>query len=167
MLINHPFSEIKAGDSATLTRTLTRRDLEMFAGMSGQVRRADIDGSGPAADRFLQIVAHGMWCGALISTVLGTQLPGPGTILLQQALDFLIPVALGDRVAVTVEVEAMDPVLESVRLACGVVNQRGEIVIAGTAVVIAPHDKLMRARDPADACTARKRRRRSTRRGPV
>ncbi|MDQ2823083.1 MAG: bifunctional enoyl-CoA hydratase/phosphate acetyltransferase [Pseudomonadota bacterium] len=146
MLINHPFSEIKAGDSATLTRTLTPHDIDMFAIMSGEVHPADVDAAWAASDRFLQIVAHGMWGGTLISTVLGTQLPGPGTVLLHQALDFLIPVAVGDRVAVTVKVEAMDPVHESVRLTCSVVNQRDELVIAGTAVVIAPHDKITRAR---------------------
>lgn len=146
MLINHPFSEIKAGDSATLTRTLTPHDIDMFAIMSGEVHPADVDAAWAASDRFLQIVAHGMWGGTLISTVLGTQLPGPGTVLLHQALDFLLPVAVGDRVAVTVKVEAMDPVHESVRLTCSVVNQRSEIVIAGTAVVIAPHDKITRAR---------------------
>jgi phosphotransacetylase/acyl dehydratase len=146
MLVNHPFSEIKAGDSATLTRTLTRHDIEMFAIMSGEVHPADVDAAWAASDRFLQIVAHGMWGGTLISTVLGTQLPGPGTVLLHQALDFLVPVAVGDRVAVSVKVEAMDPVHESVRLTCCVVNQRGETVIAGTAVVIAPHEKQTRAR---------------------
>ena len=148
MLINHPFSEIRAGDSATLNRTLTGHDIDMFAIMSGEVHPADVDAAWAASDRFLQIVAHGMWGGTLISTVLGTQLPGPGTVLLHQALDFLIPVAVGDRVAVSVKVEAMDPVHESVRLTCDVVNQRGEFVIAGTAVVIAPHDKITRARVP-------------------
>ena len=146
MLVNHPFSEISAGDSATLHRTLTRHDIDMFAIMSGEVLAADIDAAWAASDRFLQIVAHGMWGGTLISTVLDTQLPGPGTILLHQALDFLVPVLVGDKVAVTVKVEAMDPVHESVRLTCSVLNQRNELVIAGTAVVIAPHDKITRAR---------------------
>lgn len=155
MLINHPFSEIKAGDSATLRRTLTRHDIDTFAVMSGDDDRADVDAAWAASDRFLQIVAHGMWGGTLISTVLGTQLPGPGTVLLHQTLDFLRPLAVGDRVAVTVQVEAMDPVHESVRLACTVVNQREEVVIAGTAVVIAPHDKIARARQPALARAAR------------
>jgi acyl dehydratase len=126
MLTNHPFSELKAGDSATLTRTLTAHDIDMFAAMSGRVDPASMDAAWAAGERFMQIVAHGMWGGALISTILGTQLPGPGTILLHQALDFLLPIAIGDKVAVTVKVEAMDPVHASVRLLCTIVNQRGE-----------------------------------------
>jgi phosphate acetyltransferase/phosphate butyryltransferase len=144
MLTNHPFSELKAGDSATLTRTLTAHDIDMFAAMSGRVDPASMDAAWAAGERFMQIVAHGMWGGALISTILGTQLPGPGTILLHQALDFLLPIAIGDKVAVTVKVEAMDPVHASVRLLCTIVNQRGETVIAGSAMVIAPRDKISR-----------------------
>ncbi|MDB5977392.1 MAG: Phosphate butyryltransferase [Nevskia sp.] len=144
LLINHPFAEIKAGDSATLSRTLSAHDIELFAIMSGDVNPANVDAAYAAGDRFHQIVAHGMWGGALISTLLGTQLPGPGTILLHQSLDFLAPVAVGDTVDVTVAVEAKDPLLGSVRLACTVVNQRRETVIAGSAVVIAPREKITR-----------------------
>ena len=144
LLINHPFEQIKAGDSATLSRTLTSHDIELFANMSGDVNPANVDAAWAAGDRFHQIVAHGMWGGALISTLFGTQLPGPGTILLHQSLDFLAPVVVGDTVDVTVAVEAMDPLIGSVRLACKVVNQRRETVIAGSAVVIAPRDKITR-----------------------
>jgi phosphotransacetylase/acyl dehydratase len=144
LLINHPFAEIKAGDSATLSRTLSAHDIELFAIMSGDVNPTNVDAAYAAGDRFHQIVAHGMWGGALISTLLGTQLPGPGTILIHQSLDFLAPVAVGDTVDVTVAVEAKDPLLGSVHLACTVVNQRRETVIAGSAVVIAPREKITR-----------------------
>lgn len=145
-MTNHPFSEIRTGDKATLSRTLTQQDLDLFAIMSGEVNPADIDPSWTTDDDFHQIVTHGMWGGALISTVLGRQLPGAGTILLNQSLDFLAPVAVGDKVDVTVNVEALDPVLESVRLSCSVMNQRRETVVAGTAVVIAPHEKIKNRR---------------------
>ena len=56
------------------------------------------------SDMFHKVVAHGMWGGALISTVLGTQLPGPGTIYVDQSLHFLRPVGLGDTITVTVKV---------------------------------------------------------------
>ncbi len=144
LLTNHPFAEIKAGDRATLSRTLTAHDIELFAIMSGEVNSAHVDAAWATGDRFHQIVAHGMWGGALISTVLGTQLPGPGTILLHQSLDFLAPMAVGDQVQVTVQVETLDPVHQSVSLACSIVNQRSETVITGTAVVIAPDEKIAR-----------------------
>ena len=143
---NHPFADIRTGDKATLSRTLTRQDLDRFATLSGEVDPAGADATAPANTLLTQSVAHGMWGSALISTVLGRQLPGAGTILLHQSLDFLAPVTLGDKVDVMVNVEALDPVHQSVRLSCSVVNQRSETVIAGTITVIAPHEKIMNRR---------------------
>jgi phosphotransacetylase/acyl dehydratase len=144
----HPFAQIKAGDRSTLSRTLTARDIDLFASMANDGMPSDVDAAQGADDSFVQLVAHGMWGGALISALLGTQLPGPGTIVLNQSLDFLLPLAVGDRVEVTVEVDVMDPVHQSVRLACTVINQRRETVIAGSAVVIVPGERLPRASAP-------------------
>jgi phosphate acetyltransferase len=142
LLTNHPFAQIKAGDRATLSRTLTPHDIGLFASIAGVGTLSHAGAAQAADDRFVQLVAHGMWGGALVSALLGTQLPGPGTILLNQSLDFLIPVAIGDKVEVTVKVDVMDPVHQSVRLACTVINQRRETVIAGSAVVIVPGERM-------------------------
>ena len=75
---NRTFSELRVGDSASLSRTLTYQDIELFAIMSGDVNPAHVDKEFADSDMFHKIIAHGMWGGALISTVLGTQLPGPG-----------------------------------------------------------------------------------------
>jgi phosphotransacetylase/acyl dehydratase len=144
----HPFAQIKAGDRSTLSRTLTARDIDLFASMANDGMPSDVGAAQGADDAFVQLVAHGMWGGALISALLGTQLPGPGTIVLSQSLDFLLPLAVGDRVEVTVEVDVMDPVHQSVRLACTVINQRRETVIAGSAVVIVPGERSPRASAP-------------------
>src|SRR5579862_5031131 len=101
---NRTFEEIKIGDSAQLARTLTMKDIELFAVMSGDVNPAHVDAEFARTDMFHKIIAHGMWGGALISTVLGTELPGPGTIYLGQTLRFHHPVALGDTITVTVTV---------------------------------------------------------------
>lgn len=79
---NRTFDELRVGDSASLTRTLTRKDIQLFAVMSGDVNPAHLDDEYARSDMFHKVIAHGMWSGALISTVLGTQLPGPGTIYL-------------------------------------------------------------------------------------
>jgi phosphotransacetylase/acyl dehydratase len=144
----HPFAQIKAGDRATLSRTLTARDVDLFAGMAGDGTPCRENAAQAAGDDFAQLIAHGMWGGALISVLVGTQLPGPGTILLNQSLDFLLPVAVGDKVEVTVEVEVMDSVHQSVRLACTIINQRRETVIAGSAVVIVPDERMTRESVP-------------------
>lgn len=143
---NRTFDELKVGDSASLARTLTRADIELFAVMSGDVNPAHLDDEYARSDMFHKVIAHGMWSGALISTVLGTQLPGPGTIYLGQSLRFLKPVGLGDTVTVTLTVARLDPEKRRVTLDCTVTNQDGQQVAAGTADVIAPAEKVARPR---------------------
>ena len=103
---NKTFDEIRVGDSAELTRTLKPQDIELFAVMSGDVNPAHVDDEYAKSDMFHKVIAHGMWGGALISAVLGTELPGPGTIYLNQSLKFLHPVGLGDTVTVRITVLA-------------------------------------------------------------
>jgi phosphotransacetylase len=86
-----------------------------------------------------------MWSGALISTVLGTQFPGPGTIYLGQDLRFLRPVKVGDTVTVKVTVKQKGD-KGRVTLDTECVNQDGEVVVSGSADVIAPKDKVIRSR---------------------
>ena len=99
---NRTFDEIAVGDSASLTRTLTADDIALFAAMSGDFNPAHLDPSYAETSMFHRIVAHGMWGGALVSAVLGTRLPGAGTIYLGQDLKFHKPVGLGDTITVTV-----------------------------------------------------------------
>src|SRR5215831_4110990 len=105
---NRTFDEIAVGDSASLTRTLTWDDIQLFAAMSGDVNPAHVDQEFARSDFFHKIIAHGMWGASLISTLLGTVLPGPGTIYLGQTLRFRRPVALGDTITVSVAATARD-----------------------------------------------------------
>ncbi len=139
---NRPYDEIKIGDSASLTQTLQTKDIELFAAMSGDVNPEHMDADYAKNDMFHKIIAHGMWGGALISTVLGTELPGLGTIYLDQSLQFEHPVGLGDTITVTVTVTNKKPEKHIVELDCKCVNQAGKVVISGKAVVIAPTEKL-------------------------
>ncbi|NEW86147.1 phosphate acetyltransferase [Rhodopseudomonas sp. WA056] len=143
---NRTFDEIAIGDTASLVRTLTYRDIEVFAVMSGDVNPMHVDAAFAKSDLFHQVVAHGMWGGSLISTLLGTQLPGPGTIYLDQSLRFVRPVVLGDTVAVTVKVTEKNAAKKRLLLDCRATNQRGEEVITGLAEVIAPVEKISRPR---------------------
>jgi len=143
---NRTFDELRVGDTASLTRTLTRRDIELFAVMSGDVNPAHVDEAYARSDIFHKIIAHGMWGAALISTVLGTELPGPGTIYLAQTLHFRHPVAVGDAIVVTVTVREKQPEKHHVRLDCRATNQDGKTVIEGEAEVIAPTEKVLRER---------------------
>jgi len=143
---NHIFDELRPGDSASLARTLDHKDIELFAVMSGDVNPSHVDEEYARSAQFHKVIAHGMWSGALISTVLGTLLPGPGTIYLGQSMRFLRPVCIGDTVTVTVTVTALDRDTHRVKLDCKVTNQDHDQVISGTAEVIAPTEKVSRPR---------------------
>ena len=146
---NRPLSELKVGDSASLTRNFTQDDVQIFALMSGDVNPAHVDAEFAASDPFHKVVAHGMWTGALISTVLGTELPGPGTVYLSQNLQFRKPVFLSDTVRVNVTVTAIDSTAghaPRATLRCTVVNQRNETVVEGDALVLVPTEKISRPR---------------------
>jgi phosphate acetyltransferase len=146
MIENHTFDEMKVGDTAHLSRTLTEEDIDLFAAMSGDVNPAHVDPEYAHSTQFKGVIAHGMWGAALISTVLGTEFPGPGTIYLSQDLRFLRPVRVGDTLDVRVTVSARDAKNHHVTLDCRCSNQKGANVITGSAVVLAPTEKVRRPR---------------------
>ncbi len=143
---NRTFDEIKVGDSAELTRILKQNDIELFAVMSGEVNPAHVDADFANSDMFHKVIVHGMWGGALISAVLGTELPGPGTIYQSQNLNFRQAVGLGDMITVRVTVTDKSVEDHHVTLSCLCTNQNNETVIEGQAVVVAPTQKVRRPR---------------------
>jgi len=146
MIENRTFDEIAIGDTASLSRRLSQKDIQLFALVSGDVNPAHLDPEYAAGDMFHHVIAHGMWGGGLISAVLGTELPGPGTIYLDQSLRFLRPVALGDTITARLTVSSKVEKHHIVTLDCLCTNQAGEEVITGIATVKAPTEKVRRAR---------------------
>ncbi|MGC1303869.1 MAG: bifunctional enoyl-CoA hydratase/phosphate acetyltransferase [Caulobacteraceae bacterium] len=146
MIENRTFDELKVGDSASLTRTPSAQDIQLIATVSGDVNPAHVDPAYAKSDIFHRVIVHGIWGGALISSVLGVRLPGPGTIYLDQSLKFTRPVDIGDAVTATVTVAEKRAEHHIVILDCVCVNQRGETVITGQAVVKAPTEKVRRPR---------------------
>ena len=146
MIENQTFAEIAIGQSATLSRRLGQREIQLFALATGDVNPTHMDPAYAASDAFHQVVAHGLWSGGLISAVLGNQLPGPGAVYVSQSLNFVRPVVLGDVVTARVTVTGKDAADGTVTLACLCVNQHGEVVVEGEARVRAPAEKVSRAR---------------------
>lgn len=138
MLKNVTFDELQIGESASLAHVVGRDDIALFAAVSGDVNPAHMDPKYAATDIFGHIIVHGMWTGALVSAVLGTKLPGPGTIYLGQDLKFLKPVSPGDTITATVTVKEKRPEKHIVLLDTICTNQHGVQVLSGTATVIAP-----------------------------
>jgi phosphate acetyltransferase len=110
LIENVIYDEITVGQSARLLRTLTLADIQAFASVSGDVNPLHLDAAYANETLFHGMIAHGMWGGALISALLGTQFPGPGTVYLEQVLHFTKPVRVGDTLTVTVTVLSKDDV---------------------------------------------------------
>jgi phosphotransacetylase/acyl dehydratase len=139
---NRTFDELSVGETASLTHTVTQRDIDLFATVTGDVNPAHVDPVYAATDMFHHVIIQGMWGAGLISATLGTKLPGPGTIYLGQDLRFMHPVGIGDVVTATVTVREKKPAKGDVVLDCICTNQQGNAVITGSAFVRAPTEKV-------------------------
>ncbi|MCL1962541.1 MAG: bifunctional enoyl-CoA hydratase/phosphate acetyltransferase [Desulfovibrionaceae bacterium] len=143
---NRTFDEIAVGDEVTLQRTLTEADIQLFATLSGDVNPQHLDPAFANSTRFRGVIAHGMWGAGLISAVLGTRLPGPGTVYLSQTLKFRAPVRIGDTITTRVVVSARDEQKKRLSIDCSCINQDGVTVIEGEAQVLAPTERIERPR---------------------
>jgi phosphate acetyltransferase len=143
---NRTFDEIAVGDTATLVRTLRPDDIQMFAIMSGDINPTHVDPEYARSSSFREVVAHGMWGGVLVSNVLGTQFPGPGTVYVEQTLHFERAVRVGDTLTVTVTCRRKFDHNHHIVFDCLAANQDGLAVMQGTAEVLAPTEKVRRPR---------------------
>jgi 3-hydroxybutyryl-CoA dehydratase len=131
------FEDLSLGQAASLERDVSEADIIAFAAVSGDQNPVHLDAAYAATTPFKERIAHGMLTASYISALLGTRLPGPGAIYVSQSLNFKRPVKIGDRVAATVTVSALDPVKARVTFACSAAVN-GKVVMDGEAVVIAP-----------------------------
>jgi len=129
------YEDIKVGDEASLTRTITEAHVVNYAGLTGDWNPVHSDAEHAAQSMFGERIAHGMLVAGLISAVLGTQLPGPNSLYLGQDLKFVAPVRIGDTVKVVVTVTDKRDEKRIIKLRTTAYNQRGEMVIDGSAVV--------------------------------
>jgi 3-hydroxybutyryl-CoA dehydratase len=125
------------GQSASLSKTITWEDIQDFARLTGDTNPLHFDEEFAIKTRFGQRVVHGMLIAALISAVIGTQLPEPGTIYINQMLQFVAPVFIGDAITATVIVVKVREDKPVVTLETICTNQHGQVVLRGEAVVLA------------------------------
>ena len=130
--------EMKIGDHASVTKTVSETDVYLFAGITGDLNPAHTNEVAASKTMFKTRIAHGMLGAGFISAVLGMYLPGPGTIYMGQELKFTKPVHIGDTVTATATVEEIILEKNRVILDTTVVNHDGEIVIKGKATVMPP-----------------------------
>ena len=140
-ITNLTFDEIAVGDEATFSRLITNQEVEAFAAISGDHNPLHLDPDYAATTAFGECIAHGMLTGALISAAIAMELPGPGSVYLNQSLQFKAPVFLGDTLTVTLTVTDKHHKRPWITLQCSVTNQDGKTVAKGEAQVAAPTEK--------------------------
>jgi 3-oxoacyl-[acyl-carrier protein] reductase len=135
MSIFADFDQVKEGDSQSLVKRISEADIQRFVEMTGDDNPLHVDSTYASTTSFKEIVVHGMLGASFISTVIGTKLPGPGALWVSQAMDFNLPVRLGDTLTVTCTVlrkHARDRLLE---LETRINNQHGQAVLTGVGKV--------------------------------
>lgn len=137
-MIGKTMDQLSVGDSERFSKTVTDADIYLFAGVTGDMNPAHIDESYAQGTFFKTRIAHGMLSAGFVSAVIGTRLPGPGTIYMQQTLKFLAPVRIGDTVTAIVEVVEKIEAKKQVRLKTACVNQEGVTILDGEALVSPP-----------------------------
>jgi 3-hydroxybutyryl-CoA dehydratase len=129
-------TEFEIGECATISKEITEEDIDLFARITGDYNPVHIDSDFANRTRFKGRIAHGMLTAGLISAVLGTKLPGPGSIYLGQTLKFLRPVRIGDQITTEVCVTAWNLAKRILQLNTRCFNQSGEDVLTGDAVLL-------------------------------
>ncbi len=129
-------STLKTGDNASRSLTIRDDTIRAFAEVTGDTNPVHLDDDYAAGTRFGRRIAHGMIAAGLVSATLANDLPGPGTVYLNQTLKFKLPVYPGDTLTATVEVLSVRPDKPIVTLSTVCTNQDGEVVLTGEAVVL-------------------------------
>jgi 3-hydroxybutyryl-CoA dehydratase len=130
--------ELKTGDSAEISRTVTEKDIKDFAGVTGDFNPVHLDQAYAEKTMFKGRIAHGLFSVGLLSTILGNILPGHGTIYLSQEIKFLSPVRIGDSLTARVEVIELIPEKNRAKFKTTCNNQDGKLVADGMAWVMPP-----------------------------
>lgn len=130
--------QLEVGQKASFTKTVTEADVYNFAGVTGDFNPAHMNEEYAKNTAFKTRIAHGMLSAGFISAVLGTKLPGPGTIYLNQDLRFTKPVHFGDTITATITVEELIKEKNRAILKTVCTNQYSDVVVEGTAKVMPP-----------------------------
>ncbi len=125
--------ELKIGDSAQISKTVTESDIELFARATGDFNPVHLDQAYAEKTMFKGRIAHGLLSVGLLSSILGNILPGYGTIYLSQEVKFLAPVRIGDTVTARVEVIELVPEKNKAKFRTTCINQDGKMIVDGVA----------------------------------
>ena len=137
-MLGKSVNELKIGDQAEFSKTVSESDIYLYAGITGDFNPAHVNQAYAEKTFFKSRIAHGLLSAGLISAVIGTILPGPGTIYLKQELSFIAPVYIGDTITASVEVVEVNVSKNHVLLKTICRNQENKNIIEGQALVSPP-----------------------------
>ncbi len=137
-MIGKKISELHVGDKAAFSKTVSETDVYLYAGMTGDFNPAHLNAVYASHTFFKERIAQGMLLGGFISAILGSHLPGPGTIYVRQELNFRSPAHIGDTVTAQAEVIEIESEKNRVRLRTTCVDQEGRLLVDGEATVSPP-----------------------------
>ncbi|HNY65946.1 MAG TPA: MaoC family dehydratase [Deltaproteobacteria bacterium] len=137
-MIGKTIDQLQVGDFAQFAKTITEADIVLFAGITGDLNPAHINEAYAANTFFKTRIAHGILLAGFISSVIGMQLPGPGTIYIRQELNFTAPARIGDTITARVEVSEINREKNRIILKTTCINQNSEMVLDGQALVSPP-----------------------------
>lgn len=127
--------EYNIGDKATLINIASEDVVNQYAELSGDKNPIHVDDKYAKKSRFGARIAHGLFCQAMVSNLIGTQLPGNGAILTDERIEFKKPVYIGDEIKCICEIVKINYDRKKCVVAFDCINQHGESVFAGEAGV--------------------------------
>jgi len=127
---------IQVGAEESFTKTITETDITLYGAISGDFNPVHFNSVYAAETMFKNRIAHGMLTAGLISALLGTKLPGPGTVYLSQSLNFRAPVYIGDTITAKVQVLEKYSEKNQIKFQTSCANQNGKQVLSGEALVM-------------------------------
>lgn len=130
--------ELNIGDRAEFSKTISETDSYLYAGITGDFNPIHINKSYSEKTMYGERLVHGFLTAGFISSVIGVELPGPGTIYLEQNMKFLKPVMVNETITARVTVTSKDINKNRVELQTECLNEQNEIVLTGQAIVIPP-----------------------------
>jgi 3-hydroxybutyryl-CoA dehydratase len=143
--------ELEVGDAEESTREVSAEDILTFARITGDFNPVHTDATFARDSRFGGVIAHGPMALGLAGEIVGTRLPGLGTIALSSRIRHRRPIFAGDRITTRAEISSVDREARRVTLGLTWVNQDGELVGDGETVVLPPLERLGVPRDDSPA----------------
>jgi len=130
------FEDLRIGMFEEVGKTITEADIVNYAGLSLDINPIHLNNEYAKNSIFKERIVHGMLTSGLISAVLGTKLPGEGSIYLSQTLKFISPVKIGDTITAKAEIIDINPEKKIITIKTTCINQNKNIVIDGEAKVL-------------------------------